>query len=155
MTCLCRCVPSIQPVLDAEAGNFREVLEIAGEQCGVVSERDAGDFHIRGAHPQALFAQGFTSGESVLIPLQNVPLAEHFSKHGLRSARFAPLGAKFHGFVVKRVVLGPARQFQPATAVFANRCQVRCGGAFCFGRRRLFERISQSLIQVARRVRSC
>src|ERR1041385_1015119 len=40
---------SVQPILDPQAGHFCEIVCVAGQECGVVGQRDTSDLQIQGA----------------------------------------------------------------------------------------------------------
>ena len=69
---------SVQPVLEFQSRNFREIGGVACQQRGIVREGDAGDFQIHGSDANAIAPQADESVGSIRIPRQDQPRGEEF-----------------------------------------------------------------------------
>ena len=75
---------SIQPVLQAQTGDFLEIDEVPREQRGVVREADGGDFQVHRADADAIFAEAMEDVRRLRVEGKNVELLES-SESGLKT----------------------------------------------------------------------
>ncbi len=54
-------IGSVEPVFDAEAGDFLEIYEVAAEEEGVVGDANGGDFEVHRADADALSLEAVES----------------------------------------------------------------------------------------------